>query len=74
MTLRTHSPQGLQIPPSASSAAPGTDRLIAVPVPGGIPRRVPRPARHDGQVFAFGDWVAARLTWTGTNTGGSEQR
>ena len=21
------------------------------------------------QVFAFGDWVAARLTWTGTNTG-----
>jgi predicted ester cyclase len=21
------------------------------------------------QVFAFGDWVAARLTWTGTNAG-----
>lgn len=21
------------------------------------------------QVFAFGDWVAARVTWTGTNTG-----
>jgi predicted ester cyclase len=21
------------------------------------------------QVYAFGDWVAARLTWTGTNTG-----
>ena len=21
------------------------------------------------QIFAFGDWVAARLTWTGTNTG-----
>jgi steroid delta-isomerase-like uncharacterized protein len=21
------------------------------------------------QVFAFGEWVAARLTWTGTNTG-----
>lgn len=21
------------------------------------------------QIFAFGDWVAARVTWTGTNTG-----
>jgi len=21
------------------------------------------------QIFAFGDWVAARITWTGTNTG-----
>jgi steroid delta-isomerase-like uncharacterized protein len=21
------------------------------------------------EIFAFGDWVAARLTWTGTNTG-----
>jgi steroid delta-isomerase-like uncharacterized protein len=25
-------------------------------------------ARID-QVYAFGDWVAAKLTWTGTNTG-----
>jgi len=33
--------------------------------------RVSFPDLHGtiDQVFAFGDWVAARLTWTGTNTG-----
>jgi predicted ester cyclase len=49
---------------------------LADPTPAGLKQanegfRVSFPDLHGTieQVFAFGDWVAARLTWTGTNTG-----
>jgi predicted ester cyclase len=49
---------------------------LADPTPAGLKQahegfRASFPDLHATieQVFAFGDWVAARLTWTGTNTG-----
>jgi len=49
---------------------------LADPTPAGLKQanqgfRVSFPDLHGTieQIFAFGDWVAARLTWTGTNTG-----
>jgi len=49
---------------------------LADPTPAGLKQanqgfRVSFPDLHGTieQVFAFGDWVAARVRWTGTNTG-----
>jgi hypothetical protein len=49
---------------------------LAEPTPAGLKQvnqgfRASFPDLHGTieQIFAFGDWVAARLTWTGTNTG-----
>jgi predicted ester cyclase len=49
---------------------------LADPTPAGLKQanqgfRASFPDLHGTieQVFAFGDWVAARVTWTGTNTG-----
>jgi predicted ester cyclase len=49
---------------------------LADPTPAGLKQanqafRISFPDLHGTieQVFAFGDWVAARMTWTGTNTG-----
>ena len=49
---------------------------LVEPTPAGLKQmnqqfRASFPDLHGtiGQIFAFGDWVAARLTWTGTNTG-----
>jgi steroid delta-isomerase-like uncharacterized protein len=49
---------------------------LAEPTPAGLKQvnqgfRASFPDLHGRieQVFAFGDWVAARVTWTGTNTG-----
>jgi steroid delta-isomerase-like uncharacterized protein len=49
---------------------------LAGPTPAGLRQvnqafRVSFPDLHGTieQIFAFGEWVAARLTWTGTNSG-----
>lgn len=49
---------------------------LADPTPAGLKQvnqafRASFPDLHGSieQIFAFGDWVAARLTWTGTNAG-----
>jgi len=49
---------------------------LAEPTPAGLTQvnqqvRASFPDMHGTieQIFAFGDWVAARVTWTGTHTG-----